>query len=244
MTYLLYLERAMGIEPTALCLGSRCSTTELRPLPGGVSIVGIRPRGCQRRDLPHPNGYRKESVASKVGLPKGGDVTRLTLYEYAATVRPRYGRARKREKGRILDEFCQTTGMHRKAATRLLGGGRRLAAVAKKKGRPSLYGPEVTEALVKVWEAGDRMCGKLLAAVLPALVGGLERHGELRLDASVRGALISMSAATIDRRLQGWRKRLGRQPRRQSASGGSLKAEIPVRTWSEWQGVRAGPVQA
>ena len=26
------VERAMGIEPTALCLGSRCSSTELRPL--------------------------------------------------------------------------------------------------------------------------------------------------------------------------------------------------------------------
>src|SRR2546428_11478715 len=27
-----FLERAMGVEPTTLCLGSRCSTTELRPL--------------------------------------------------------------------------------------------------------------------------------------------------------------------------------------------------------------------
>ena len=35
-------------------------------------------------------------------------MTRVTLYGYAATVRPRYGRAGKREKGRILDEFCQT----------------------------------------------------------------------------------------------------------------------------------------
>ena len=26
------LERATGFEPVALCLGSRCSTTELRPL--------------------------------------------------------------------------------------------------------------------------------------------------------------------------------------------------------------------
>ena len=65
---------------------------------------------------------------------------------------------------------------------------------------------------MKVWEAGDRMCGKLLAAVLPALVAGLERHGELRLDGNVREALVSMSAATIDRQLRSWRKRLGRQP--------------------------------
>ena len=42
-----YLERATGIEPVALCLGSRCSTTELRPLrvgPTGAlayTILGI-----------------------------------------------------------------------------------------------------------------------------------------------------------------------------------------------------------
>lgn len=170
-------------------------------------------------------------------------MTRLTLYEYAATVRGRYGRARKKEKGRILDEFCQTTGMHRKAAIRLLGRGRRLAPVPKK-GRPRRYGPEVTEALVKVWEAGDRMCGKLLAAVLPALVEGLERHGELRLATSVREALVSMSAATIDRQLRSWRKRLGRQPRRPALKAAGLKAQIPIRTWSEWKDVQPGSVQA
>lgn len=170
-------------------------------------------------------------------------MTRLTLYEYAATVRRRYGAARKKEKGRILDEFCQTTGMHRKAAIRLLGSGRRLAPVPKK-GRPRRYGPEVTEALVRVWEAGDRMCGKLLAAVLPALVEGLERHGELRLAASVREALVSMSAATIDRQLRGWRKGLGRQPCRPALKAAGLKAQIPIRTWSEWKGVQPGSVQA
>src|SRR3989304_885084 len=127
-------------------------------------------------DLPHLNGYRTKSVASKVGLPKGGDVTRLTLYEYAATVRPRYGRGRKKEKGRILDEFCETTGLHRKAAIRLLGGRLRLAAVPKK-GRPPRYGPEVTEALVKAWEAGDRGWGQLLAGVWAALGGGPGRTG-------------------------------------------------------------------
>ena len=97
---------------------------------------------------------------------------------------------------------------------------------------------------MKVWEAGDRMCGKLLVAVLPALVRALERHGELRLPVSVREAVISMSAATIDRRLRSWRKRLGRQPRRSASAATGLKAEIPIRTWSEWKGVQPGSVQA
>lgn len=170
-------------------------------------------------------------------------MTRVTVHEYAAALVPRYRKVGRREKGRILDEFCKATGMHRKAATRLLGQGVELAPAPKKKGRPERYGPEVTEVLVKVWEAGDRMCGKLLVAVLPALVSGLERHRELCLAASVREALVSMSAATIDRRLRGWRKKLGRQPRRQAPPTG-LKAQIPIRTWSEWQDVQPGSVQA
>jgi hypothetical protein len=94
-----------------------------------------------------------------------------------------------------------------------------------------------------VWEAADRLSGKLLVAVMADLVGSLERHGELELNTATRTALLSMSAATIDRRLAGWRRQAARQPRRQPVTTG-LKAQIPVRTWSEWQGVRPGSVQA
>jgi len=169
------------------------------------------------------------------------------VHEYAAAVRQRYRKARKKEKGRILNEVCQTTGLHRKAAIRLLGRGvglARLGRVPKKRGRPQCYGPEVTVALVGAWEVADRMCGKLLVAVLPDLVTALERHGELILAPKVREALISMSAATIDRRLQSSRRRLGRQPRRDASATTALKAQIPIRTWSEWQDVRPGSVQA
>ncbi|MCL4864203.1 MAG: hypothetical protein KJZ93_32645, partial [Caldilineaceae bacterium] len=96
--------------------------------------------------------------------------------------RGRYGAAGRKEKQRILDEFCETTGMHRKAAIRLLN--RERGPAAGRRGRPRRYGPEVGEALVRVWEVGDRMCSKLLVAVMPDLVDALERHGELQLRAS------------------------------------------------------------
>ena len=35
-----------------------------------------------------------------------------------------------------------------------------------------------------VWEAADRICGKLLRAALPHLVESMERHGHLGLDTS------------------------------------------------------------
>lgn len=170
-------------------------------------------------------------------------MTRVTVSEYATALRERYVRGGKKEKGRMLDEFCAATGMHRKAATRLLGRSVRLAPVPKNKGRPG-YGQAVTEVLVKVWEAGDRMCGKLLTGAMAALVAGLERHGELRLAERERRALLSMSAATIDRRLRGWRRHPGRQPRRQTPATMTLKGQIPIRTWGEWADVKPGSLQA
>jgi hypothetical protein len=94
------------------------------------------------------------------------------VVEYAMAVRARYLAARKLEEGRILDEFCAATGMHRKAVIRLLN--RRTAPGGSGRGQPQHYGPEVSAALVQVWQASDRMCGKLLAAVMPDLVAALE----------------------------------------------------------------------
>jgi hypothetical protein len=161
--------------------------------------------------------------------------------EYAQAVQRRYRSADRAQKGRILDEFCETTGMHRKAAIRLLnrdGGPSRT-----KRGRPRRYGPEVAAALAAVWQVSDRMCGKLLAAVLPDLVDALEHHGELQLSTAVRTDLLEVSAATIDRLLRRHRHRIGSQPHRVSASGG-LKDEVPIRTWSDWKGTPVGSLQA
>ena len=165
-----------------------------------------------------------------------------TVLEYAAAVRARYQGAGRGEKKRILDEFCETTGMHRKAVIRLLNRGP--SPARRRAGRPRRYGSEVTEALVRVWEVGDRMCGKLLAAVMPEMLEALERHGELKLTAEVRSLLLEISPASIDRLLSRHRRRLGVQPRRLSPASSSLKGEIPIRTWSEWKGVTVGSLQA
>jgi hypothetical protein len=94
-------------------------------------------------------------------------MTRSALDEYAAVVRQRYRAARKAEKTKILDEFCRTTGMHRKAAVRLLNRQTRPSPVGR--GRPRRYGSELLKVLVAVWEVSDRLCGKLLKPVMSDL---------------------------------------------------------------------------
>jgi hypothetical protein len=108
-------------------------------------------------------------------------VTERGLREYADAVRARYREASKAEKGRILDEYCRTTAVHRKAAIRRLraagggGGGRG--------GRPRQYGRELVAALERLWEVSGRLCGKLWVAWLTTALPALELHGAIALRA-------------------------------------------------------------
>ena len=73
-------------------------------------------------------------------------MTRRSILEYADAVRPRYLAASKKEKTRILDEFTAVTGLHRKAAIRLLNR-RSEPESRRRRGRPRFYGLEAVAAL-------------------------------------------------------------------------------------------------
>ena len=170
-------------------------------------------------------------------------MTPVTVHSYAAALRPRYRAARKGEKAKILDEFCLATGRHRKAAVRLLN--EEFQAKAARRGRPRKYGPALLAPLRLIWEAGDRMCGKLLVAAMPDLLASLERHGELKLTDETRPLLLEMSASTVDRLLRKQSIRLSNvKPATRRPAQPSLKNEVPVKTWSEWKEVKPGALQA
>ena len=99
-------------------------------------------------------------------------------------------------------------------------------------------------ALQLAWEVSEQACGKRLKPFLPELVEALERHGELTLSGEVRAQLLALSASTIDRRLAPDRRVGLRRPYRPSPAAGTLKAQVPIRTFGEWQDVRPGSVQA
>jgi hypothetical protein len=170
------------------------------------------------------------------------NVTRESIGEYAAAVRDRYRSARKRERTTILDEFCATTGYHRKAAIRLLA--RSPHPAGSKRGRPRVYGLAVTQALKVVWEASDHLSSKLLAPFLPTLIPRLEQLGALTVTDEVRTALLAMRPTTIDERLKPYRRTGLRRPYSPSRAATSLRAQIPLRTFGDWAGVTPGSLQA
>ena len=126
-------------------------------------------------------------------------ISMYTRQELVEALRKRYLGASKKEKTRILDEFTSVAGYHRKHAVRLLGSGG--VAVGRKDYGRRIYGEAVREALVVIWEASDRMCGKRLKVAVPILVEAMERHGHIQLDGEVRERLLRASASTLDRLL-------------------------------------------
>lgn len=168
-------------------------------------------------------------------------MTACARREYAEVLRRRYQVADRHERGHILDEYCRNTGAHRKAAIRRLRGGP--ARPGRPAGRPRRYGPELLPVLERLWAASDYLCGKMLAAILPRLLAAAEKHHGLRVSPAMRAALRTASPATLDRLLRPLRRRRGRQPQRVAPAISSLRMQVPLRTWSEWTGVRPGALQ-
>jgi hypothetical protein len=166
-------------------------------------------------------------------------VSMVTKDELIAALPGRYSEAGRIERSRILDEFVAVTGYHRKHAMRVLRTGPTASRHRPRPGR-RIYG----EALILLWEASDRVCGKRLKALLPVLMEAMERHNRLKLDPVVRAGVVAMSAATIDRTLAPCREASGARRHWRSAGLPSVRREIPVRTFTDWCDPPPGFVEA
>lgn len=175
---------------------------------------------------------------------------RLTMKERKTVTKAlarEYQRARKKDKGALLDQFTAATGYSRPYAAWLLRNhGKRVEirpgvvlegsvrASPKSRPRARKYGPELLKPLKKVWATMDYICGKRLAPVMPEIVDCLIRHDELRVSRAVADKLKTMSAATMDRLLAAERKKLALKGRSRTKPGTLLKSQIPVRTFADW----------
>jgi hypothetical protein len=160
-----------------------------------------------------------------------GPISMSARRELVAAIAVRYRTAERGEKGRILDELTAVTGWHRKHAVRALS-----ANVKGAKGRrpQQTYGEAVRDALIALWEASDRVCGKRLKVMIPVLLPSLERHGRLDLGPTDRTLVLTISAATIDRMLSNVRSTARGGRRRRAGFSSAVRREVPIRTSDGW----------
>lgn len=154
--------------------------------------------------------------------------------EMIETIRPRYLKANRIGKARILDEITATTGYHRKYAIRVLRHGLKPKGL-KKPGRRKKYQGEVVQILEQVWEIYGRICSKRLHPFLSEGVAILERCHELSMSPELKQLLMSMSPATIDRCLRKARFTHPQHGLSTTKPGYLLKKAIPVRTFTPWE---------
>ena len=102
-------------------------------------------------------------------------MTRASLREYAAVQRERYLPAPRAEKHRLLNEVVAVTGLHRKAAIRLLRR-RPGPGDACPRGRPRVYGPAVAAAAQVLWQATGHIGPHRLHPFVPELLDRLLRR--------------------------------------------------------------------
>jgi hypothetical protein len=160
-------------------------------------------------------------------------ITLATRRELTTAISLRYKAADRSGKKLILDEFVKVTKYHRKHAIRLL-----TTKQATHEGRQvglRTYQEAVKEALIVLWEASDRICGKRLKALLPSLIEAMERHGHLHLQDGVKEQLLVISAATIDRLLRPVKEKASGGQKKKSARLNRIRKLVQVRTFSQKQ---------
>jgi hypothetical protein len=158
-------------------------------------------------------------------------LTRPARAELTRSLRRRYQAATSPAKKQILAEFIAVTGYHPKYALHVLNASEPAASGPRGRARPLLYDEAAKQALIVLWEASDRVCGKRLKPLLKILLPALERHGHLKLEDALRAKLLAMSAATIDRLLRAPRQ-TGRKKRRRVVP--EIRRRVPVRTFADW----------
>ena len=147
--------------------------------------------------------------------------------EYVQVIYQRYRHAGRPEKRRILDEFCQVAGYHRKHAIRLLNSPAPGAARPPRR-RAATYSPAVIEALRAIWEAAGYPWSLRLQALLPLWLPWARRR--LRLRPAVERQLLAISPRQMDRRLAPHRRLLKKRLYGRTKPGTLLKHHIPLKT--------------
>ncbi len=183
---------------------------------------------------------------------------RLTMSDRKAVIKAwssQYKKARKKEKGRILDELVELAGYNRWYVVGLLRwdgkvirAGRRVRLVGDlrkkaKRTRDRLYDETTLGSLRPIWAIMDCICGKRLAAILPEVIPILEKHREIVLDEVTRKKLLRISASSIDRLLAAERRKWMLRGRSGTKPGTLLKHQIPIRTFADWNEKQAGFVE-
>ena len=148
--------------------------------------------------------------------------------KYLKLVVARYAKSRRKERGQLLTEMGEVTGLHRKSLIRLMG----LPSLERSSNRKRLkvrrYDTAVGDVVRIVWESLDYVCAERLTPVLLDTARQLAEWEQLTLTSEVENKLSSISRATVQRLLQRFQLDSPKLPRRRPQPPNRLLRDVPM----------------
>ena len=141
----------------------------------------------------------------------------------------REARGDRKARGDIRSHMCFVTGMHPNSVSRKFKAIQmRNPLRIDRRGRRTLYTPDVTAALKEVWDVGDEACGELLHPQVPEYIDILMRDRMWHHSDEATAKLRSMSERTMKRRVGVFEHAQGGRKGLSSTKPSALKSIIPI----------------
>lgn len=164
-----------------------------------------------------------------------------TRHELTLEILPRYLKANKQGKTKILDEYCLNTGYERKYAIAKLKDYQLTPALKfktpgkHKRKRKKIYDMAVEEALHIIWDIYDNICAERLHPQLKTVIDKLIKCNELKINSDVEIKLKTVSLGTLKALLKTIKVRETNRIGGTTKPGSLLKNQIPLRVglWDE-----------
>ncbi len=156
-------------------------------------------------------------------------MTMETILEVFERYLKEYLKAPRERKTEILNNVCETTSLHRKAAIRKFRALQmKSASKTDRRGRPVIYTPDVISALKNVWYPASEICGELLHPLIEEYVFIMKRDGQWNHRPETTKKLLMMSEGTVKAKVGAFMKARHTRHGLSSTSPSALKNIIPV----------------
>jgi hypothetical protein len=146
--------------------------------------------------------------------------------KYLRKMKSRYIKAKRHERGELLNEMEAVTGLHRKSLVRLMRGS--LERKPRSRQRSKTYSDEVSRAIRVIADSLDYPCAERLTPNLGWMAKHLAAHDELEVSDPLLLSLDQISISTVARRLKTIRQDQPRLARRRPRPANSVLRDVPM----------------
>jgi len=132
-------------------------------------------------------------------------MTKMSKREYLIQLKKKYWKADRKERSRLLNDFCEFTKYNRKYAIHLIKSP--FKTKWKRKNRKKKYGQDVIDKLLILWIASNEICAERFHPYIPAILKKMKKCGEIKVEKRAEDKLHKISLTTVKRIIRKTKRR-------------------------------------